>query len=140
MDAHSRFPGGPTAALAADIGAGRGIVAASVPKVHLSRMLFVPNPYRARRSRGLGAAATVLVLATAPIGVTGAAAQDPSGFEALRAGRYDEAVRTLRAQALDGNAAALSGWVTALRETGDYEGAIEAAERGWSGGWRVRGL
>ena len=93
-------------------------------------MLFVPNPYRARRSRGLGAAATVLVLATAPIGGTGAAAQDASGFEALRAGRYDEAVRTLRAQALDGNAAALSGWVTALRETGDYEGAVEAAERG----------
>ena len=61
---------------------------------------------------------------------TEAAPQDAVGFAALRAGRYDEAVRTLRQQALDGNAAALSGWVTALRETGDYEGAVEAAERG----------
>ena len=70
----------------------------------------------------------LLVLASAA--TTFVAAQQPPGFEALRAGRYDDAVRTLRAQALDGNAAALSGWVTALRETGDYEGAIEAAERG----------
>ena len=64
-----------------------------------------------------------------------AAPQDATGFAALRAGQYDEAARTLRAEALDGNAAALSGWVTALRETGDYEGAVDAAERGWSGGW-----
>ena len=61
---------------------------------------------------------------------TEAAPRDAPGFAALRAGRYDEAVRALRAQALDGNAAALSGWVTALREQGDYEGAVEAAERG----------
>ena len=59
-----------------------------------------------------------------------AAPQEAPGFVALRAGRYDEAVRTLRPQALDGSAAALSGWVTALREQGDYEGAVEAAERG----------
>ena len=61
---------------------------------------------------------------------TEAPPQDAVGFAALRAGRYDEAVRTLRPQALDGSSAALSGWVTALRETGDYEGAVEAAERG----------
>ena len=61
---------------------------------------------------------------------TEAAPQEAPGFAALRAGRYDAAVRALRAQALDGNAAALSGWVTALRETGDYEGAVEAAARG----------
>ena len=61
---------------------------------------------------------------------TEAPPQDAAGFAALRAGRYDEAVRTLRPQALDGSSAALSGWVTALRETGDYEGAVEAAERG----------
>ena len=93
-------------------------------------MHFTRNPFRT---------ATILAVTVPPLAFTGAAArtphnghapQDASGFEALRSGRYDEAVRSLRAQALDGNAAALSGWVTALRETGDYEGAIEAAERG----------
>jgi len=67
----------------------------------------------------------ILPLTTAP-----GAAQDTDGFGALRAGRYDEAVRTLREPALDGDAAALSAWVTALRETGDYDGAVSAAERG----------
>ena len=61
---------------------------------------------------------------------TGAAPQDGAGFAALRSGAYDEAVRELRAQALDGSEAALSGWVTALRETGDYEGAVSAAGQG----------
>ncbi len=65
-----------------------------------------------------------------PLGVTVAAAQDAAGYTALRAGEYDDAVRTLRGPALAGNADALSGWVAALRETGDYDGAIEAAERG----------
>ena len=63
-------------------------------------------------------------------------AQEAAGFAALRAGRYDEAVRVLRAEALDGSAAALSGWVTALRETGDHDGAVEAAERGVERGVR----
>ena len=93
-------------------------------------MLFLLNSLRLLRPRGPLATTTLLVLATAASTFTGAAAQPPPGFEALRAGRYDEAVRTLRSQALDGNAAALSGWVTALRETGDYEGAVEAAEQG----------
>ena len=60
----------------------------------------------------------------------GKAPQEATGFEALRTGRYDDAVRALRRQALDGNAAALSGWVTALGETGDHDGAVKAAERG----------
>ena len=76
------------------------------------------------------AVTTLLVLATAATAFGSTAAQQSLGFEHLRAGRYDEAVRTLRTEALDGSAAALSGWVTALRETGDYEGAVKAAERG----------
>ena len=78
------------------------------------------------------AAYLFVVLATLLGASTEAAAfaQDADGFAALRAGRYDEAVRTLRPAALDGNAAALSGWVAALRETGDYDGAVDAAERG----------
>lgn len=63
-----------------------------------------------------------------------ATAQEADGHSALRAGRYDEAVRALRPEALGGNGPALSGWVTALRETGDYEGAIRAAERGVADG------
>lgn len=60
-----------------------------------------------------------------------AAASRPAqdGFAALRAGRYEEAVRILRPLALDGDADALAGWVGALRETGDYEGAAAAARR-----------
>lgn len=78
------------------------------------------------------AAYLFVVLATLLGASTEAAAfaQDADGFAALRAGRYDEAVRTLRPAALDGNAAALSGWVAALRDTGDYDGAVDAAERG----------
>ena len=76
-------------------------------------------------------AATCLVaLATASATFAGATAQDAPGFEALRAGRYDEAARTLRSRTLGGSAVALSGWVAALRETGDREGAVEAAEGG----------
>ena len=56
--------------------------------------------------------------------------QDGAGFAALRSGAYNEAVRELRAQALEGSEAALAGWVTALRETGDYEGAVSAAGQG----------
>ncbi|MYD15060.1 MAG: hypothetical protein F4X00_15825, partial [Gemmatimonadetes bacterium] len=83
--------------------------------------------------------AAVLAVVAAPFALTGgavqalrieAAPQDPAGFAALRTGAYDEAVRLLRAEALEGNAAALSGWVTALRETGDYEGAVSAAGQG----------
>ena len=99
-------------------------------KVHLSWMLFVLNPFRLHRPRGPLATTALLVLATLAATFAGAAAQDASGFEHLRVGRYDEAVRALRAPALDGNASALRGWVTALRETGDYDGAVKAAERG----------
>ena len=93
-------------------------------------MPFVPNPPSCRRLHGPLAAVPLLVLATAATAFAAATAQDPSGFEHLRAGRYDEAIRALRTEARDGSAAALSGWVTALRETGDYDGAIEAAEQG----------
>ena len=79
---------------------------------------------------GLGAGG-ILQLAATP-----AAAQEGDGYAALRAGRYDEAVRALRGPALDGDGAALSGWVTALREVGDYDGALEAAERGVERGVR----
>ncbi len=65
-----------------------------------------------------------------PITSAQGTAQEADGFTALQAGRYDEAVSALRAAARDGDAAALSGWVTALRETGDYAGAVSAAERG----------
>ena len=107
-------------------------------------MLFPKTPFRT---------ATLLALTTAATTSTGGAArtlytrsvphetgfealhigkapQEATGFEALRAGRYSDAVRALRRQALDGNAAALSGWVTALGETGDHGGAVQAAERG----------
>lgn len=100
------------------------------PKVHLSWMPFGSNPSSLRRPCGPRALTALLVLASAAAALVPAAAQEAPGFEALRAGRYDEAMRALRTQALEGNAAALSGWVTALRETGDYEGAVEAAERG----------
>jgi len=93
-------------------------------------MFLVARPPSLRRPFGPLAVTTLLVLATAATAFGSAAAQQAPGFEHLRAGRYDEAVRALRAEALDGNAAALSGWVTALRETGDYEGAVKAAERG----------
>ena len=84
-------------------------------------------------------AAAALALVAAPLALaggaanalgTGAAPQDASGFAALRSGAYDEAVRQLRPQALEGNGDALAGWVTALRETGDYEGAVSAAGQG----------
>ena len=68
-------------------------------------MLFVPTPRRLHRPHGPLAATPLLLLATAAAAFTTAAAQDPSGFEHLRAGRYDEAVRALRSQARDGNAA-----------------------------------
>ena len=89
--------------------------------------------------------AAILALTAAPIAVAGVPVRAQSvggtresadGFAALRAGRYDEAVRALRGPALDGSAAALSGWVTALRETGDYERAIDAAESGVERGVR----
>ena len=88
----------------------------------------------------LGLASGAILVVASPPDVLAAAApyapqaaavgQEAAGFAALRAGRYDEAVRELRPAALDGDAVALSGWVTALRETGDYESAVEAAERG----------
>ena len=101
--------------------------------VHLSCMRFIPDPSLLRRPRGPLVAIPLLALLTATAAAAfadHAAAQDASGFEHLRAGRYDEAVRALRAEARDGNAPALSGWVAALRETGDYEGAVQAAEEG----------
>ncbi len=53
-----------------------------------------------------------------------------AGYEALRAGNYAGAVRIFRPLARKGSPAGLSGWVGALRETGDYEGAVRAAEGG----------
>ena len=73
---------------------------------------------------------TLLVLATAATAFGSTTPQDAPGFQALRVGRHDDAVRALRPQALDGNPAALTGWITALRETGDHDGAVKAAERG----------
>ena len=93
-------------------------------------MFRTPPPPCLRRACGPLAAHTFLVLATAGTTLGSTAPQEATGFAALRAGRYDDAVRALRPQALDGNAAALSGWVTALRETGDHDGAVRAAERG----------
>ncbi len=92
-----------------------------------------PPPPRAapppRRPCAPRAVAALALLACQLPAATIAARQD-DGFAALRAGRYDEAVRALRPTALDGDAAALSGWVTALGETGDYGGAVDAAQRG----------
>ncbi|MDE2872406.1 MAG: tetratricopeptide repeat protein [Gemmatimonadota bacterium] len=93
-------------------------------------MFRTPRPLRLHRPCGPLAASTLLVLATAGTTLGSTAPQEDPGFAALRAGRYDNAVRALRPQALDGNPAALSGWVTALRETGDHDGAVKAAERG----------
>ena len=66
------------------------------------------------------------------VAVTASAAtpQQPDGHAALRSGEYDRAVRILRPAALNGDPSALTGWITALRETGDMDGAIAAAERG----------
>ena len=104
-----------------------------------------PSRCRLARARWRLVFAAVSALATQAFAVDGpgyaaawgsgrlvaqAAPQDAAGFAALRTGAYDDAVRALRAQALEGNAAALTGWVTALRETGDYNGAVSAAERG----------
>lgn len=98
------------------------------------------------RACSSGSAATIVALALVTLALSAmptrvlraALAQEgageAAGFAALRAGRYDEAVQSLRAEALAGSAAALSGWVTALRETGDYEGAIKAAEQGVDAG------
>ena len=90
-----------------------------------------------RPRRGSAVAVFAVLLATWAHADVAAAQETPpeaAGFAALRAGRYDDAVRTLRGEARAGSAAALSGWVTALRETGDYEGAIEAAESGVEAG------
>jgi len=97
-------------------------------------MNHAPTPDRARLSRLTPIVPRVPIIVFAllcpGVGATSVAAQEAAGFSALRAGRYDEAVRTLRPQALDGDGPALAGWVTALRETGDYEGAVRAAEQG----------
>ncbi len=78
--------------------------------------------------RDLRCGALVLALATALPVV--AQEETRAGLAALRTGDYDGAVRALGPAARRGNAAALHGWVTALRETGDYDGAIAAAREG----------
>ncbi len=102
--------------------------------------MALPRGVAPPRLRRGSAVAVFAVLVAAWAHAEAAAAQEAppeaAGFAALRAGRYDEAVRALRGEARAGNAAALSGWVTALRETGDYEGAIEAAESGVEAGTR----
>ena len=109
---------------------------------HLIRMCGIQiGPSRDREPSSGGrrlvtAAIPALAILFGALPGTVVLAQDGDGFAALRAGRYDEAVRALRGPALDGDGAALSGWVTALRETGDYEGAAEAAERGVERGVR----
>ncbi len=75
------------------------------------------------------AAAVVAVVAAEASGQANAAPR-PRGFEALRSGQYEEAVRLLRGQALGGDAQALAGWVAALRETGDYAEAVQVAADG----------
>ena len=84
---------------------------------------------RTHGRRVAAAIAALTILSGAWLPAT-AAAQQTDGFAALRAGRYDEAARALRPAALDGDAAALSGWVASLRETGEYEDAAAAAEEG----------
>jgi len=97
-------------------------------------MTHAPTPDRARFSRLMPIVRRVPIVLFAllcpGVGATSVSAQEAAGLSALRAGRYDEAVRALRPDAIDGSAAALAGWVTALRETGDYEGAVQAAEQG----------
>ena len=56
------------------------------------------------------------------------------GDDALVAGRYDDAIRVLRPAALDGDPLALSGWITALVETGAYEDAANAARTAFERG------
>ncbi|MDE2805742.1 MAG: tetratricopeptide repeat protein [Gemmatimonadota bacterium] len=97
-------------------------------------MTHAPTPDRARFSRLMPIVPRVPIVLFALLcpgtGATSVAAQEAVGLSALRAGRYDEAVRALRTDALAGDGPALVGWVTALRETGDYEGAVRAAEQG----------
>ena len=77
---------------------------------------------------GIPTAGFVLLLAVCD--VAGQAAPVGEGLASLRRGEYEAAVRTLRPQARDGDPVALSGLVTALRESGEYEDAQEAARRG----------
>ena len=118
------------------------VVATKPLPSHLIRMCGIQiGPSRDREPSSGGrrlvtAAIPALAILFGALPGTVVLAQDADGFAALRAGRYDEAVRALRGPALDGDGAALSGWVTALRETGDYEGAAEAAERGVERGVR----
>ena len=97
-------------------------------------MTHAPTPDWGRLSRltPIVPRVPIVLFALLCLGVaaTSVAAQEADGLSALRAGRYDEAVRALRTAALAGNGPALAGWVTALRETGDYEGAVQAAEQG----------
>ncbi len=78
--------------------------------------------------------AVAVALAAPMAAVQGQATGVAGGLDALRAGDYERAARELRPAARDGDAAALHGWVAALRETGDYDGAIEVAERGVAAG------
>ncbi|MYG81875.1 MAG: hypothetical protein F4187_09015, partial [Gemmatimonadetes bacterium] len=76
-------------------------------------------PPRSRRGSAVAVGAALLAAwAWAGAAAGQEAAGEAAGFAALRAGRYDEAVSALRGEARAGNAVALSGWVTALRETG----------------------
>ena len=118
-----------------------GVVAVGPPNVHLSRMLCVSNPSDLRFLRGIRARFVhgLLVLAIATGAFTGAAAQDVSGFEHLRAGRYDDAVKTLRSEALDGNAAALSAWVICSpRDRGLRRRGRRPPKREWSAALKAR--
>ena len=103
-----------------------------VPIVPIRRVRPIRPSRRIRRIRRIVLLALLWLGASAVAATPFAAAtaQEAAGLAALRAGRYDEAVRTLRPQALGGNGPALAGWVTALRETGDYAGAVRAAEQG----------
>ncbi len=98
----------------------------NMPRIHGSPA--ARKMFSGCRTAAAGLLALGILLGTLP--EVRAQGQEPEGFAALRAGNYGEAVRALRGSALDGNSAALSGWVTALRETGDYEGAVEVAGRG----------
>lgn len=67
---------------------------------------------------------------------TSIGAQQPGagGHDALAAGNYGDAIRLLRPGALDGDESALTGWITALLETGEYQDAASAARAAFERG------
>lgn len=83
-----------------------------------------------RRTQGFRRA--LLLVAVALLLQPGCARAQEDGHEALRTGRYDEAIHALQRAAQADNSDAIVALVRALLEVGRYDDA-ESAVRGWTG-------